>query len=66
MSPEAEECPLLEDITKQSSEDCDWEHWSLHDSYLQRVVTSFVLKCPINPIANSNPVYSHSTAWQYV
>jgi hypothetical protein len=26
MSPEAEEHPLLEDITKQSSEDCGGEH----------------------------------------
>jgi hypothetical protein len=23
VSPEAEECPLLEDVTKQRSEDCD-------------------------------------------
>jgi hypothetical protein len=25
-SPEAEERPLLEDVTKQSNEDRDWEH----------------------------------------
>jgi hypothetical protein len=28
VSPEAEEHPLLGDITKQSSEDRDWEHYS--------------------------------------
>jgi hypothetical protein len=33
-SPEAEECPLLEDVTKQHSEDRDCEHYSLFDSDL--------------------------------
>jgi hypothetical protein len=26
LSPETEESPLLEDVTKQRSEECDWEH----------------------------------------
>jgi hypothetical protein len=26
ISPGAEECPLLEDITQKHSEDCGWEH----------------------------------------
>jgi hypothetical protein len=26
MSPGMEECPLLEDISQQHSEDCDWKH----------------------------------------
>jgi hypothetical protein len=26
VSPKEEECPLLEDVTKQSSENRDWEH----------------------------------------
>jgi hypothetical protein len=30
MSLEAEERPLLEDLTKQRSEDHDWEHLSLY------------------------------------
>jgi hypothetical protein len=34
VSQEAEERPLLEDVTKQSSEDRDWEQWSLCDSDL--------------------------------
>jgi hypothetical protein len=32
VSPEAEERLLLEDITKQSSADRDWEHYSLCDT----------------------------------
>jgi hypothetical protein len=36
MSPEAEEHPLLEDITKQSTEGHDWEHWSLCDSDFEK------------------------------
>jgi hypothetical protein len=34
VSPEAEECPLLEDVTKQRSEDRNYELWSVCDSDL--------------------------------
>jgi hypothetical protein len=34
VSPGAEERSLLEDVTKQRSEDRDWEHYSLCDSDL--------------------------------
>jgi hypothetical protein len=44
VSPEAEERPLLEAVTKQRSEDRDWEYWSLCDSELWSVVTSCVFK----------------------
>jgi hypothetical protein len=44
---------------KQSSEERDCEHWSVCDSDLKSVVTSCVLKCPINPSSHPNPVYSH-------
>jgi hypothetical protein len=52
------ERPLLEDVTKQGSEDLNWEHWSVCDSDLKSVVTSYALKCPTNPSSNQNPVYS--------
>jgi hypothetical protein len=52
----AQERPLLEDVTKQSSEDCDW---SVYDSDLYSAVTGYVFKSTINPIINSNPVYRH-------
>jgi hypothetical protein len=58
--PRAEERPLLEDVTKQRSEDLDREHQPLRDSDLSIVATSFVLKCSINPITNLNPVYRHT------
>jgi hypothetical protein len=60
VSPTAEERPLLEDVTKQRSEDHDWEHRSLCDSDLWSVITSCVWKCQIDPITNPNPVYSQS------
>jgi hypothetical protein len=60
VSPGTEERPLLEDVTKQRSEDCDWEHYSLCDSDLQSEVTSCVLKCSINPVINPKPVYNYS------
>jgi hypothetical protein len=48
VNPEAEDRPLLEDITKLSSEDR---------------ITTCGLKCPINPITNPNSVYSHVTIY---
>jgi hypothetical protein len=60
VSPGAGERPLLRDVTKQRSEDRDWEHWSLCESDLYSAIMSCVFKCPINPITNPNPVHSQS------
>jgi hypothetical protein len=57
MSPGTEERLLLEAVTKQCSDDRDWEHYCVCDSDLGGVVMSCVLKYPINPI--TNPVCSH-------
>jgi hypothetical protein len=63
--PEADERQLLEAVTKQRSEDRDWEHYSVRDSDLWSVVKSCVLKCPINPITNPDPLYNHVITRQY-
>jgi hypothetical protein len=42
VSPEAEERPLMGDVTKKRSEDREWEHWSLCDSDLYSVFTSYM------------------------
>jgi hypothetical protein len=65
MDTEAEDAMVLKAATKQSSEDCEWEHQSVCDSDLESVVTSCVFKSPINPITNPNPMYRHSSMWQF-
>jgi hypothetical protein len=46
---------VLEAVTKQRSEERDWEHQSLCDSDLWSV-----LKCPVNPTTDPKPVYTQS------
>jgi hypothetical protein len=60
--PEAEERPLLEDVTKKRSEGHNWEHWPVWDSDLYRVVTGYVLKFPIT---GPDSVYNHPAAWKF-
>jgi hypothetical protein len=56
VSPEAEERPPLE-ATWLRTLICVW-WWFVRCSHE-------LCKCPINPIINPKPVYSHSIAWQY-